>query len=109
MGEKIKALLYYVFRHTHFLFSCFYCHFFIFSRIFTPVLNTKLVVSKESENTRKKPENLGGGVADVVEASVLLVEIARVPATATKMDVGKAPCTEGVPMIQTGCEWKTSS
>ena len=60
--------------------------------------------------------NWGGGVelADAVEALALVVEIAaawvRVPRVAsTKMDVGKAPCTEGAPMIQTGRQWKTSS
>ena len=53
-------------------------------------------------------------VADAVKALALVVGIAtawvRVPRVApTKMDVGKAPCTEGAPMIQTGRQWKTSS
>ena len=43
-------------------------------------------------------------VADVVKALALVVQIAaawvRVPkVAATKMDVGKAPCTEGAAMI----------
>ena len=46
----------------------------------------------------------GVEVADVVEATVLVVCIdpvrVRVPAVAaTKMDVGKAPCTECAPMV----------
>ena len=54
------------------------------------------------------------GVADVVKALALVVCIdpvgVRIPAVAgTKMDVGKAPCTEGAPMVLTGREWKTSS
>ena len=53
-------------------------------------------------------------MADVFKALALVVQIAaawvRVPIVApTKMDVGMAPCTEGAPMIQTGCQWKTSS
>ena len=53
-------------------------------------------------------------MADVVKALALVVQIAaawvRVPIVApTKMDVGMAPCTVGVPMIQTGRQWKTSS
>ena len=56
----------------------------------------------------------GVEVADVVKAPALVVCIdpagVRVPGVvATKMDVGKAPCTEGAPMIQPGPEWKTSS
>ena len=53
-------------------------------------------------------------MADAVEALALVVGIAaawvRVPRVApTKMDVGKAPCTEGAPTVQTGRQWKTSS
>ena len=44
-------------------------------------------------------------MADVVKALALVLGIATVrvrilAGTATKMDVGKAPCTEGAPMIQ---------
>ena len=46
----------------------------------------------------------GSRMADVIKASVHLVEIppawVRVPAAAKKIDVGKTPCTEGAPMIQ---------
>ena len=44
------------------------------------------------------------GVVDVVKALALLVEIViepvRVPVTATKMNIGMTPPTEGGPMIQ---------
>ena len=44
-------------------------------------------------------------MADVIKVLALVVDIApfrvRVPGeAATKMDVGKTPCTEGAPMIQ---------
>ena len=47
----------------------------------------------------------GVAVTDVVKALALVVGIATVrvgilTGAATKMDVGKAPCTEGAPMIQ---------
>ena len=53
-------------------------------------------------------------MADVVNELALVVCIdpvgVRIPAVAAKkMHVGKAPCTEGAPMVLTGREWKTSS
>ena len=43
-------------------------------------------------------------MADVIKALALVIQIAPVgfrvpPVAATKMDVGKAPCTEGAPMV----------
>ena len=51
------------------------------------------------------PSNWGVGVADVVKALALVVDIATVwvrilAGASTKIDIGKAPCTEGAPMIQ---------
>ena len=48
-------------------------------------------------------------MADVVKALALVIHIAPVgvrvqSVAATKMDVGKAPCTERAPMIQPGPE-----
>ena len=48
---------------------------------------------------------MGVAVADVIKALALVVGIATVrvrilAGAATKMDVGKAPCTEGAPIIQ---------
>ena len=53
-------------------------------------------------------------MAGVVKALALVVFIdpvgVRIPAVAaTKVNIGKAPCTEGAPMVLTGREWKTSS
>ena len=54
-------------------------------------------------------QNGGVGVADAVKASALVVDTSTAATgvqvlglAATKIDVGKAPCTEGAPMIQPG-------
>ena len=64
-----------------------------------------VIISSLAEVTCIKHNTWGVKVADAVKALALVVKIAaawvRVPTpAATKMDVGKAPSTEGAPMIQ---------